>query len=139
MKTLRLLTLFSLSLMLCSSCEEVLTDLEANPPLCRLIDYDALEVPIFGSFGKLAFTVENYGGKYSAFSSNYYVKVKKGNTVLDEASGSIAYKLESGEKIKKSVTISGLDYQTSYSTVEIRISWMDEDQSHFTKNYTFYK
>jgi hypothetical protein len=104
-------------------------NLLVNSPKCRIVSQSSLIVPSFG-FSTMTFKVENNGDGPTAYDISIYVKLKKGNYIVDE-SGINMGTLEQGESKSEDVTFTKVKSNSEYDKVEVNFYWYDAQGTYY--------
>lgn len=130
MKRIQALCVVLMLLVLCAGCEvDSPANLLINSPKCKIIEESGLVVQYSG-FSTMTYTVINNGGGPTALGISIYVKLKKGNYIVDE--GGVGFGvLERGESKSETIWLRKVRSNSEYDHIEVLLSWYDAQGCYY--------
>lgn len=130
MKRIQTVSVALMFLVLCAGCEvDSPANLLINSPKCKIIEESGLVVQYSG-FSTMTYTVINNGGGPTALGISVYVKLKKGNYIVDE--GGVGFGvLERGESKSETVWLRKVRSNSEYDHIEVSLSWYDAQGCYY--------
>jgi len=102
----------------------------SDPPRCRIVSQSDFKPKSPGTFSTITYTIENDGTGGTAYNVGVSVKLKSGNTIVDN--GTVyAGTLESGESISKDVWFTSIKSSSEYGSAVVKLSWYDYDGGYY--------
>ena len=104
-----------------------------NSPKCSIVSIADISFNQFG-YATMSIKVVNNGDGPTAFSVNCYVKLKKGELILDDGSAYFGT-LKEGESREEDVIFFDLEEADVINHKEIILSWYDAEEGFYYEEY----
>lgn len=106
------------------------TSLVFNSPRCTIIEQTEIHIPSFG-FPTMDITVKNNGDGPTAYDIGCYIKLKKGNHVVDEGGASFGTLYDRESKTERAL-FTKLRNASDYTTMEVTLYWYDANEHYYS-------
>lgn len=121
--SLRISIILFFPLLFASCDEDAPASVLFNPPKCTITHLSPVDIPDFG-FATMDVTVKNTGKGATAYQVTVFVKLKRGNFIVDEAYGYYGT-LEQGESKIEELWFTDLENDSDYTSKEVSLEWYD--------------
>ncbi|MGH7601606.1 MAG: hypothetical protein ACREOI_35035 [bacterium] len=128
---LRIVALAMIALPLLSCSPDSPLGILFDPPKCEVTGLEAKDKTP-GNFARMEITVANTGDGATAYNVRFFIKLKKGNTIID-SDGTSFGTLKAGEAALGEVWFSRIETHSEYDNAESKLYWYDAEGGYYEK------